>query len=152
MLHALSGTLVLLAVALGTVPALAQIHDSDRGNEQPPAPHFSARDVRGNYAFTCTGTVSGMPYAQLGSGSCDGVDTCRATGFTNQDGVKVTSTFVGKFTVDSDGLGFVTYDISVGGEVVAQLPIQFVVLNGGREIWGLPIAPGFSVLCDLKKQ
>ena len=93
-----------------------------------------------------------MPFAQLGNVSCDGIDTCKATGFTNLDGVKGISTLVGKYTVASDGLGFITYDVSVGGAVVAQLPIEFVLINGGREIQGLPIVPGYSVLCDLKEQ
>ena len=153
MSHTGASVAVLVAIALGTAPSVfGNGKNSDRGERQPSSPQFSARDIRRNYGFTCTGTVSGMPFAQLGTVSCDGIDTCQATGFTNQEGVKGISTLVGKYTVDSDGIGFVTYDVSVGGMVVGQLPIQFVVINGGRDIRGLPLVPGFSVLCDLKVQ
>ena len=153
MSHTGASVALLVAIALGTAPSMSgHGKNSDRDDKQPSSPQFSARDIRRTYGFTCSGTASGMPFAQLGTVSCDGIDTCRATGLTNQDGVKAISTLVGKYTVDGNGLGFITYDVSVGGVVVGQLPIEFVLINGGREIRGLPIVPGFSVVCELKEQ
>jgi hypothetical protein len=141
------------AVALIAAPTVFG-HDknSNRDDKQPSPPHFSARDTRRTYGFTCSGTASGMPFAQLGVVSCDGIDTCKATGITNQHGKPDITTLVGKYTIDSDGLGFINYDVSVGGVVVGQLPIEFVLIDGGREVRGLPLVPGFSVLCELKEQ
>jgi hypothetical protein len=153
MSHTRASIAVLVVLALGMATSLSGAdRNSDRDDSQPASPHFSARDIRRTYGFSCSGTAFGAPYAQLGIASCDGIDTCRATGFTNQDGVESVSTLVGKYTLDRDGLGFVTYDVSVGGVVVGQLPIQFVAINGGREIRGLAMVAGFSVLCELKEQ
>jgi hypothetical protein len=145
--------LVVLVMALGaTLNVLGQEERSERGSKDSASPPFTAQDIRRSYGFTCTGTASGVAVAQLGQVSCDGIDTCTATGFVNLDGVAGVSTLVGKYTVDNNGLGFITYDVSVGGAVVGQLPIEFVLIRGGKEIRGLPLLPGYSVLCELKEQ
>src|SRR5262249_15216425 len=148
------GALLLLSVvALSVAPSARGSDDKERGGPNASRmPQFTARDIRRSYGFVCTGTASGAPFAQLGQVSCDGIDTCTATGFMNLNGVAGESKLVGKYTLDSNGLGFVTYDVSVGGTVVGELPIKFVVMRGGREIRGLPIVPGYSVLCELKEQ
>jgi len=148
------GVLLLLSVvALSAVSSARGRDDKQRrGPEDSRMPQFTARDIRRSYGFVCTGTNSGAAFAQLGQVSCDGIDTCTATGFMNANGVAVESKLVGKYTLDSNGLGFVTYDVSVGGMSAGVLPIQFVVMRGGREIRGLPIVPGYSVLCDLREQ
>ena len=145
--------LLVLAIALSAGSnVLGQNESQERRSKQSGSPLFTARDIGRSYGFTCTGTASGAPVAQLGQVSCDGIDTCTATGFVNLNGIAGVSMLVGKYSVDNNGLGFITYDVSVGGVVVSQLPIEFVVLRGGKEIRGLPLLPGDSVLCELKEQ
>src|SRR4051812_21846572 len=87
MSHTRASIAVLVVLALGMATSLSGAdRNSDRDDSQPASPHFSARDIRRTYGFSCSGTAFGAPYAQLGIASCDGIDTCRATGFTNQDG------------------------------------------------------------------
>ena len=70
----------------------------------------------------------------------------------NFGGVAAVSTLVGHFTLNANGIGFITYDVDAGGGIHYPLPIQFVVVDGGREIRGLPIVPGYDVICTLKEQ
>lgn len=110
------------------------------------------KDLKRSYGVSCSGTVSGSPFEQIGQVTCDGIDTCAGTAIMNLNGFAAVSTVVGKFTLDPNGIGFITYDVSVGGTVVGQLPIQFVVIDDGRELRGVPIVPGYAVLCNLKEQ
>lgn len=110
------------------------------------------KDLKRSYGFSCSGTASGEPFAQIGQVACDGRDTCAGTGITNANGVAAVVTLVGHFTLGTNGIGFINYDVSVGGTVVAHLPIQFVVLDEGREIRGLPLVPDYAVICNLKEQ
>ena len=56
----------------------------------------------------------------------------------------------GTFTLDHDtGVGFITYDVGPG---LFFLPIRFVVMENGKEIRGMPIVPGYNVICTLKAQ
>ena len=110
------------------------------------------RDLNRSYGFSCSGTASGAPFTQIGQVTCDGRDTCAGTGIMNVGGVALVSTVVGHFTLDTNGIGFINYDVSMGGTFAYHLPIQFVVIDDGKEIRGLPIVPGYDVLCDLKEQ
>ncbi|HEX2799704.1 MAG TPA: hypothetical protein VHQ44_08530, partial [Thermoanaerobaculia bacterium] len=94
---------LLLAATVGSAAA-ARADDGHSGQ-----PHFTARDIKGSYGFTCSGTAFGAPFAQLGQVSCDGRDTCAGTGVVNVNGVRAFSSLVGTYTVKSNGLGFITY-------------------------------------------
>jgi len=58
----------------------------------------------------------------------------------------------GSYTVNSNGTGFITYDLTIGGQPAGELPIHFVIIDGGRGIKGLPTTSGFAITCDLKAQ
>lgn len=131
-------------LVLGTLLAMAT--SAQAGDSIKP------KDLKRSYGYSCSGTASGAPFAQIGQVTCDGRDTCAGTGINNFNGVAGFSTVVGHFTLGTNGIGFINYDVSVGGVVVAQLPIQFVVLDEGREIRGLPLVPGYDVICNLKEQ
>ena len=136
------GRIVLLV--LGT--SLAMVTSAQAGDRIKP------RDLNRSYGFSCSGTASGAPFTQIGQVTCDGKDTCAGTGIVNAGGVAGVSTVVGHFTLDPNGIGFINYDVSVGGVVVGHLPIQFVVIDDGKEIRGLPLVPDYNVLCVLKEQ
>jgi len=141
----LTGVL-LLAATVGSAAA-ARANDAHF-----PQPHFTARDINRAYGFTCSGTAFGAPFEQIGQVSCDGRETCAGTGVVNANGVAAFSSLVGTYTVDKNGLGFITYTVNDGVNAPYPLPIHFVIMDGGREIRGLPTVAGFAVLCDLKEQ
>jgi hypothetical protein len=145
--------LLFLTVALGAASRVrGQESTPNRDHQQPTTRQFTARDIGRSYGFTCTGSSAGQPFAQVGQVSCDGIKTCKATGIVNVNGDKVVSSLVGDYSVDPDGLGFITYDVRIGDAFVGKLPIQFVLLRDGREIRGLPLIPGNAVICDLREQ
>jgi hypothetical protein len=136
-------------LAIGTAAAAG---GEDRHSESQ---HFSARDVKRSYGYSCLGAVAGVPFAQIGQVSCDGKDTCTGTGTLSQGpGDPVFLYVTGKYTVDPDGVGLVTYDVmpTPTGPVIFKLPIRFVLIDGGQEIRGFPLPAGYAVICDLKEQ
>jgi hypothetical protein len=145
---------ILLAITVGSVTgALAQEGEGKSGH-----PKFDAGDVKHAYGFSCSGTVIASdvlptgPFAQVGQVTCDGIDTCTGTALASFNGFIVAAEVNGTYTVNSDGTGSVTYDLTIGGEPAGQLPIYFVITDKGRGIKGLPTTPGFAVTCDLKVQ
>jgi hypothetical protein len=140
---------LVLLVAAAAVPAASGEEKHTEGQ------HFTARDVKRSYGYSCLGAVAGVPFAQLGQVSCDGRDTCTGTGTVSQGAADPVLTYVtGKYTVDPNGIGLVTYDVmpTPTGPVLFQLPIRFVLINGGRALRGFPLPPGYAVICDLKEQ
>jgi hypothetical protein len=143
--------LVLLGVTLIAAPAA---HAEDK-------PHFSAKDIRRSYGFSCSGTVVASPalppgflgpFAQVGQVSCDGKDTCVGTSMASFNGNILSAAVTGIYNVNPNGTGLVTYDLTIGGAPAGQLPIYFVITDGGRGIKGLPTSSGYAVTCDLKEQ
>jgi hypothetical protein len=114
------------------------------------ADDITPKDIDRSYGFTCSGTAAGAPVTQIGQVTCESKhDTCAATFIQNNGGVELTLTAAGSFTLNKNGLGFITYDVGPG---LFSLPIRFVVVENGREIHGMPIVPGYNVLCELKAQ
>jgi hypothetical protein len=144
---------LLLAATVGSAAA-ARADDGHFGH-----PHFTARDINRSYGYSCLGAVAGKPFAQLGQVSCDGKDTCTGTGTLSNGTNPPLFLFVtGKYTVASNGIGLVTYDVSLTphgtplDSPFSPLPIQFVLINDGRELRGFPLPAGYAVICDLKEQ
>ena len=77
------------------------------------ATRFKASSIKGDYGFTCTGTVNGNPFAGIGQVSCDGRSTCWGAGTLNPNGISLPWTFIGSYTLGADGRGQVTYDQTV---------------------------------------
>ena len=107
--------------------------------------------IKGDYGFTCTGTVYGNPFAGIGQVSCDR-STCWGAGTINPNGTSLPWTFTGSYTLGADGRGQVTYDQTVGGAPASQLHIDFVVMDGGREVRGMPTESSYIVTCELVRQ
>jgi hypothetical protein len=113
---------------------------------------FKASSIKGDYGFTCTGTVYGNPFAGVGQVSCDGRSTCWGAGTLNPNGISLPWTFIGSYTLGADGRGQVTYDQTGAGSAAGQLHIDFVVMDGGRELRGMPTESGYIVTCELARQ
>ena len=128
--------ILLMAVLVMSAPLLAD--------------DITPKDVDRAYGFTCSGTATGAPFTQIGQVTCESKhDTCAATFFQNIGGVEVTLKASGPFTLDKNGIGFITYDVGPG---LFSLPIRFVVVGDGKEVHGMPIVPDYNVLCELKAQ
>jgi len=113
---------------------------------------FKPASIKGDYGFTCTGTVNGNPFAGIGQLNCDGRSTCSGAGTLNPNGVSLPWTFTGSYTLGGDGRGQVTYDQTVAGSPAGQLHIDFVVMKNGDELRGMPTESGFIVTCELARQ
>lgn len=138
-----------LFVAAAAVPAAFA---EDKHSEEQ---RFTARDVKGSFGYSCLGAVNETPFAQLGQVSCDGRDTCTGNAtVSNGAGAPLLTYVTGKYTVERNGIGLVTYDVmpTPTGPVLFQLPIRFVLMDGGREVRGFPLLPGYAVICELKEQ
>ncbi len=145
---------------LGTfIPALGQ------------GPACSNRLTAGAYSFSCTGTVmlpdanAPVPIAMLGvarsdgAGNWDGYDTLSFNGQFVQQYVTTNADFGGiPADVNRDCSGTITYEIlsaepgDPNAEKIAPLPINFVIMDNGNEIRGLPTSPGYTVICQLIRQ
>ena len=146
---------VLLAVTVGSM-AGARAEESEAKAGQP---HFRARDIKGPYGFSCSGAVVASdvlpvgPAALVGQVTCDGIATCSGTSMASFNGsIFPPLELTGTYTVNSNGTGFITYDLTIGGQPAGQLPTYFVITDGGRGIKGLPTTSGFAFTCDLKAQ
>ena len=146
---------ILLAVIVGSMTA-ARAEDIEG-----KASHgrFRARDIKGPYGFSCSGAVVASdvlpvgPAALVGQVSCDGVETCSGTSMASFNGnIFPPLELTGIYTVNSNGTGFITYDLTIGGQPAGQLPIHFVITENGRGIKGLPTTSGFAITCDLQAQ
>ena len=143
----LMGVLLVAATVCSATAARADGHFGQ--------PHFTARDINRSYGYSCLGAVAGVPFAQLGQVSCDGRDTCTGTGTLSNGGAAPLFFYVtGKYTVESNGIGLVTYDVmpTPTGPVLFKLPIRFVLINDGKALRGFPLPAGYAVICDLKEQ
>ena len=146
---------ILLAVTVGSV-ATARAQEEERKVGQA---HFRARDIKGPYGFSCSGAVVASdvlpvgPAALVGQVTCDGIETCSGTSMASFNGnIFSPLELTGIYTVSSNGTGFITYDLTIGGQPAGQLPTHFVITEKGRGIKGLPVNPGFVFTCDLKTQ
>jgi hypothetical protein len=104
----------------------------------------------GTYGFYGTGTTSVGPLAAVGLVTFDGtgghspaIQTIRKNGVTVRD-LFADPPLDGPYEVDPDCAGrFLNFDGSVAG--------HFVVVDGGKEIFNISLAPGNSVIRVFKK-
>lgn len=106
--------------------------------------------LKGTYGFYRTGTTGVGPLAAVGLETFDGTGAHSPARQTiRRNGVAVRDLFAdppldGPYEVDPDCAGrFLNFDGSVAG--------HFVVVNGGKEIFGISLAPGNSVTAVFRK-
>ncbi|HEY6052001.1 MAG TPA: hypothetical protein VIZ58_12175, partial [Thermoanaerobaculia bacterium] len=128
-------------VGLALLAATAVVSAAS-GEESNRDGHFGAKDVKRSYGYSCLGAVNDVHFAQIGQVSCDGKDTCTGNGTITTAGGPLLTYVTGKYTVEPNGIGLVTYYISLtpgGATFPDPLPIRFVLIDGGREIRGFPL-------------
>ena len=128
----------------GTV---AQVH-AQENDEQTEG--CSNATLQGTYGFYRTGTTSVGPLAAVGLITFDGTGAHSPARQTiRRNGVTVRDLFAdppidGPYEVDPDCAGrFLNFDGTVAG--------HFVVVDGGKEIFNISLAPGNSVTGVFKK-
>jgi hypothetical protein len=109
----------------------------------------SVATLNGSYGFYRTGTTSVGPLASVGIATYDGNgttttrQTIRKNGVTTQD-LFTGSTQVASYEVDPDCAGRL---LNPDGSAFSH----FVVVDGGKEFFGLSLSPGNSVNVVWKK-
>jgi hypothetical protein len=120
-------------------------------------PACDANTTKGTWVARCEGdlaTPGGVVNSRL-------LATCNASkdnywicaGNTNAGGQRVEQALRGQAVVNADCTGFISYQQTINGFPAPQIDIDYVVLENGDEIWGLPrpAAPGEVVACSLKR-
>ncbi len=57
---------------------------------------------------------------------------------------------VGTQNLSSDCTGTITYDQKFDGKPAGQININYHVLDEGKEIRGMPVDPGTTIICNLR--
>jgi hypothetical protein len=111
----------------------------------------TVKTVHARYATTCEGsvaTVAGgalLPFTLLGTCSADSTGFFTCNGTESFNGVVVPAVDTGQSIVNSDCTGQITYNKGTASE----LDINFLILNGGKELRGMLQNAGTAVQCDL---
>jgi hypothetical protein len=145
-LIALTGLMATLLVGLSLFQGhrsgiVAQVH-AQENDEQKGCSNAS---VKGTYGFYRTGTTSVGPLAAMGLVTFDGTgahsparQTIRRNGVTVRD-LFADPALDGPYEIDPDCAGrLLNFDGSVAGHLV--------VVDGGKEIFNISLAPGNSVI------
>ena len=116
----------------------------------------SSSTIRGTYGLVCTGFISPaqgapqVPISVLGTviGGFDGGFSGGAQ--VSMGGAIVTQTVSGPSTLNSDCTGSITYTQKINGQPAPPLNIVFHVLDQGKEIRGMSVDTGTTMVCSLK--
>jgi hypothetical protein len=121
-----------LAVLCVVMPAAAQ-----------NGPKCSNATLKGSYSATITGTLGGVPFAELDLVRSTGNGTFTGTGTASMDGTISTVSFTATYTVNSDCSG--SASLSTG---VTQ---NFNIKSDGSEVMLIATTPGATVTGDAKQ-
>lgn len=58
---------------------------------------------------------------------------------------------VGLAQVNPDGTGSIDYKVSINGAYAYDWHINFLILDDGKTIWGMPYDAGSCMLCTLQR-
>jgi hypothetical protein len=131
-------------------------------------PACSNRLIAGDYSYTCTGMVvlqdgtPPVPIAILGvaygdaDGNWRGAATMSLNGTMMPQFSTTDPSLGGKpAVVKKDCTGTITYQTYLDSnhtQPLGPLPINFVIMNDGNELKGLPTNQGYTVTCHLVRQ
>ncbi len=117
----------------------------------------SNHTTRGTYAFVCTGFISPapnapqVPFSALGAASASAQGVFTGAAKASVGGAIVSWTVVGTQKLNADCTGSITYDQKFNGQPAGQININFHVLDNGKEIRGMPVDPGTTIVCNLRQ-
>jgi hypothetical protein len=112
--------------------------------------------IRGTYSVTCSGFLSPAPGAPQAPASLLGTVTTTwngaIAGATKMSiaGTIVDETVTGTATVNSDCTGSVSYTQKINGQAAPNLNVVFNIVNFGKEMNGMSIDAGATLLCKLE--
>ena len=133
------GSVVIIGLALWTSPVLA-------------APACTQRTTTGSWVFKCEGELPlGTPMRSLGSCEASGQAYWRCAGQVNSGGVILQQEVEGQAINHADCTGTIVYDQKINGQPAPQIEINYVILDHGSTLWGLPLSSGGVLACVLQR-
>jgi hypothetical protein len=108
------------------------------GNQQ-----CSNANLKGPYAVTLSGSVSGLPFSALDLATADGNGNISGTGTVAFNGVISDVTFTATYSVNADCSGSAVFDTGATQ--------NFVLIGGGREIMLIKTDNGSAVVTGAGK-
>ena len=115
-------------------------------------PSCSQHTTVGSWAFKCEGEVPiGVATRSLGTCTATRDAFWRCAGQINAGGTILQQEVQGQAHNNSDCTGTIVYDQKINGAPAGQLSINYVILDHGDEIWGLPLNSGGVLACTLRR-
>ncbi|MEP7183383.1 MAG: hypothetical protein ABI886_14465 [Betaproteobacteria bacterium] len=115
-------------------------------------PQCNQQTTRGNYAFACEGELPrGVPTRSLGTCTAGKSGDISCKGYANLGGQIVTQELHGQANNNADCTGTVTYANTINGQPAGVLEVQYVILDGGDTLKGLPTNSGGVLACILNR-
>ncbi|MDH5287502.1 MAG: hypothetical protein OEX23_12835 [Betaproteobacteria bacterium] len=113
----------------------------------------SQQTTRGYWGYTCEGEYPvGQPVRLLGTCTSSKTAFWQCNGSANLSGAFVLPQVLnGQAYNASDCTGTITYTQTLGGEPAPDLHINYVILDQGGAIQGLPTNSGQVLACSLKR-
>jgi len=116
------------------------------------APACTQRTTVGAWAFSCEGEVPvGVPTRSLGTCTTSPEAYWSCTGQINAGGAILQQEVQGQAQNNPDCTGTIVYDQKINGNPAGQLNINYVILDNGDAIWGLPLNSGGVLACSLRR-
>ena len=112
--------------------------------------------THGTYGFVCSGFISPapntpqVPFSALGTVSATFGGVFTGSAKASIGGTIVNWSVVGTQNLSSDCTGTITYDQKFDGKAAPPITINYQVLDAGKEIRGMPVDPGATIVCSLK--
>ena len=131
--------IIAASIALVAAPAFA-------------APACTPRTTTGTWAFKCEGELPvNVPTRSLGTCEVSQSAYWRCTGQVNAGGTILQQEVQGQADNHGDCTGTIVYDQKINGAPAGQLEINYVILEKGDAIWGLPLNSGGVLACTLQR-
>jgi len=124
--------------------------------------HYSTQTIAGTYAWRCTGNAVPAPGAALVPAVAQGTVTSDAEGLFKGGGTLslggqiIQERIEGPALVNPDGTGSIVYKVWIVLPDGTEVPgpdwyINFLILDHGNGIWGMPYNAGTAMSCTLQR-
>ena len=124
--------------------------------------HYSTQTIVGTYAWRCTGNAAPAQGAALvpavgqGTVTSDAEGLFQGGGTLSLGGVILRERIEGPALVNPDGTGSIVYKVWIVLPDGTEVPgpdwhINFLILDHGNAIWGMPYDAGSAMSCTLQR-